>query len=109
MRSGKLLHRINFFKKTATRDDYGAAAITYPTTPTISTRGGLTYRGGSKMLSNDERFYSKHIELVVRYRDSIEETMRVQIDGTDDRYQIDSIEPVGRKQWLRIDLEKINL
>jgi head-tail adaptor len=107
MRAGGLYHRIVFYAKVTTRDTYGASVDTWPTA-TISTRGEVRYTGGAKTLSNEEQFYSRFIELIVRYRSDIVETMRVQIDGTTDRYIITYIEELGRKEGLRLTLEKIN-
>jgi len=107
MRAGNLYHRINFYAKVTTRDTYGASVDTWPTA-TISTRGEIRYTGGSYGSSNEEKFYSRFMELTVRYQSSIVETMRVQIDGTTDRYEISYIEPIGRNEALKLTLEKIN-
>ena len=108
MRGGNLYHRIIFYAKETTRDDYGASVDIWPLA-TIITRGEVRYTGGNKILSNEEIFYSKSIELMVRYRNQIEETMKVQIDGSTDRYGISFLEELGRKEGLRLTLEKINV
>ena len=100
-------HRIKFFAKVITRDGYGASVDTWPTV-TIETRGEIRYTGGGYGLSNEEKFYSKNVELIVRYRAGIEETMRVQIDGTVDFWGITYIEELGRKEGLRLNIEKLN-
>jgi len=107
MRAGNLINRVRFFAKIITRDDYGASVDTWPDV-TIDTRGEVRFVGGSKTLSNEEKFYSKSIELTVRYRSNIVETMRVQIDERNDIYSISYIEPIGRKEGLRLMLEKKN-
>jgi SPP1 family predicted phage head-tail adaptor len=58
------------------------------------------------ILSNEEKFYSGTIFLKVRYKSSITETMRVKI--SDVWYRITYIEELGRKEGLRITLNKIN-
>jgi len=109
MRAGNLHHRINFYAKVTTRDNYNALVDSWPDI-TISTWGGIRYTGGGYGLSNEEKFYSKSMELIIRYRDDIIETMRVQIDGKPDWYAIVSIpEELGRKEGLRLTLEKINV
>lgn len=108
MRAGRQYHRINFYTKVSTRDSYSASVDTYPTV-TISCRGEVRDVGGSKSQSSEERFYSKNKELIIRYHPDITETMRVQIDGTESRYQITYIEEIGRKKGLILSLEKINL
>jgi len=107
MRAGNLIHRIDFYAKVTSRDDYGASVDTWPNI-TITTRGEVRFIGGSKILSSEEKFYSKSMELTVRYRSDIFETMRVQIDETNDLYSISYLEIIGRKEALRLTLEKIN-
>ena len=108
MRAGNLRHRIRFYAKVTARDDYSASVDTWPTV-TISTRGEVRHQGGSMTASNEERFFSKRMELTVRYRADITETMRVQIDEKDSFYMIDYIEEIGNREGLRLTLEKINL
>jgi head-tail adaptor len=109
MRSGGMYHRIRFFEKVVVRDAYGASVDTWDyTEPTIETRGEIRYTGGSKTLSNEEIFYTKSIELIVRYRPSITETMKIQIDETNDLWVITYIEMIGRYDSLRLTIEKCN-
>jgi head-tail adaptor len=108
MRAGSMYHRISFYALVSTRGSYGDSVDTYPTA-TISTRGEIRYSGGSYGLSNEEKFYGKSMELTVRYRSTIVETMRVQIDETADRYVITYMEVIGRNEGLRLTLEKINI
>ena len=107
MRPGRAYRRVVFYGKTITRDTYGASVDSWAVA-TITTRGEIRFTGGAKTASSEERFYSKSIELRVRYRPDIIETMRVQIDGADDRYEITYIEELGRREGLRLTLEKIN-
>ena len=108
MRAGNLTHRINFYARVSERSASGSFIDTYPDI-TISTRGEIQYRGSSKQLSNEEISYTKSIVLTVRYRSEITQTMRVQIDGTADLFYIDGIpEIIGRKQSLRLNLEKLS-
>jgi len=107
MRAGGAYHRIKFYAKVTTRDSYGATVDTWPTA-TITTRGEIRYTGGFKTLNNEEKFYSKSMELMVRYRTGITETMKVMIDEGTDYYGITYIEELGRKETLRLTLEKIN-
>lgn len=107
MATGNKYHRIKFYERTEGRDEYNASIDMYTGT-TISTRGEIRYSGGNKILLNDEIFYTKTMELTIRYRPGIEDTMRVQIDDSTERYQILYIEEMGRKVELRLSLEKIN-
>lgn len=106
MRSGNLSHRIKFYAKQSVRDSYNASVDTWPIA-TITTRGEVRYVGGNRTLNNEEKFYAKSIELTVRYRSEIVETMRVQIDETNDLYQISYMEILGRKEALRLTIEKL--
>jgi len=107
MRAGNAYHRIKFFAKVSVRDDYGASGDTWPVA-TITTRGEIRYSGGNRTLSSEEKFYAKSMELTVRYRAGITETMKVLIDEGADYYVINYIETLGRNESLRITLEKEN-
>lgn len=105
MRAGEMDRKVAFYAKvTATNSSYGGTTDTWPTA-TITTRGHIQYSGGDSVLSNDEKFYSGTILLTVRYREIVE-TMRVLIDSV--WYRITYIERLGRKEGLRITLQKIN-
>lgn len=105
MRAGRMFHRIDFYAKVSTRDDFGASSDTWPI-KTIETRGEIIWKGGDKTLSNAEKTYTKSMELIVRYRADIVETMKVQVDDKSDLYAIEYIEMMGRYDGLRLTLEK---
>ena len=105
MRAGNLINRVKFYAKVTTRNDYGASVDSWPVA-TITTRGELRWSGGSRTLANEEKTYARNMELTVRYRSTIVETMKVQIDGTSELYLITYMEIIGRKEALRLTLEK---
>jgi head-tail adaptor len=105
MRAGNLISRVKFYAKVTTRDDYGSSVDSWPVA-TITTRGEVRWSGGNRTLANEEKTYGKSMELTVRYRSTIVETMKVQIDGTSDLFLITYIEIIGRKEALRLTLEK---
>jgi head-tail adaptor len=107
MRAGNLYSRVKFYPKVITRGEYGDSIDTWPIA-TISTRGEVRWVGGSKVLSNEEKTYSRNMELTVRYRTDITETMKVQLDGMNDLYAITYIEVIGRKEGLKLTLEKLS-
>lgn len=107
MRAGGSYHRVNFYAKVITRNDYGASVDSWPVI-TISTRGEVRWTGGNFTMANEEKTYNRNMELIVRYRPNISETMRVQIDNTTDSYIINYMEILGRNEGLRLTLEKIN-
>jgi head-tail adaptor len=106
MMAGRLDRKVIFYAKVKTSSVvFGGTTDTW-LTATITTWGEILYGGGSQTLSNEEKFYSGSIILRVRYRSTIVETMRVKIDS--DWYSINYIERLGRKEGLKIMLEKIN-
>jgi len=107
MRAGRMYHRINFYARVSTRDAYGASVDTW-TTITLSTRGELREVGGNKSIDNSEIAYSKSKELTVRYNSAIVDNMKIQIDGSTDRYLITYIEVLGMNEGIRLSIEKIN-
>jgi head-tail adaptor len=107
MKAGNLIHRIKFYPKVTTRDKYNASVDSYPIA-TIETRGEIRYSGGGKTVSNEEKQYTKSMELMVRYNSLIVETMRVQVDDEPDLFFITYIEEIGRREGLRLTLEKLS-
>ena len=107
MRAGALISRINFYAKVITRGDYGESIDSWPSV-TIATRGEVRWVGGNRTLENEEKTYTRSMELTVRYRDAIDETMHIQIDNGTETYVITYLEIIGRKEALRLTLEKIN-
>ena len=107
MRSGALWHRVKFYAKVTSRDTFGASVDSWPIA-TISTRGEVRWTGGDRGVVNEEKTYGRNMELTVRYRSTIVETMRVQLDGESALYQINYIEVIGRKESLRMTLEKLS-
>lgn len=106
MRAGDMDRRVVFYAKVKTTNaDYGGTVDTWPTA-TITTWGRIQYAGGDATLSNQEKFYSGSITLTIRYRSTIVETMRVLIDSL--WYRITYVERLGRKEGLRINLQRIN-
>ena len=107
MRSGALWHRVKFYAKVTSRDTFGASVDSWPIA-TISTRGEVRWTGGDRSIVNEEKTYGRSMELTVRYRSTIVETMRVQLDGESALYQINYLEVIGRNESLRMTLEKLS-
>lgn len=105
MRAGRLDRKVLFYSKSSSRGDYNESTDVW-TTLHWTTFGEVQYAGGDMILSNEEKFYSGTIFLKVRYKSSITETMRVKI--SDVWYRITYIEELGRKEGLKITLNKIN-
>jgi head-tail adaptor len=104
MRAGRLDRLVSFYSKTSTRDEYNASVDSYVFA--FDTWGSVQYAGGDMTLSNEEKFYSGTIFLTVRYRSSIVETMRLKIAEV--WYRITYIEELGRKEGMKLTLNKIN-
>ena len=105
MRAGNLYHKIAFYAKVITRDAYGASSDSWPLI-TINTRGEIRDVGGVRTLNNEEKFYSKSKELTVRYNSNIVETMKIQIDGSNDLWFITYMEILGRNEGIKLTIEK---
>lgn len=105
MRAGRLDRKAGFYAKVSTRDDFNASVDTWPTL-SLETWGTIQYAGGDMILNNEEKFYSGVIFYTIRYRSDIIETMRVKIDSV--WYRITYIERLGRKEGLKLSLNKIN-
>lgn len=107
MRAGNLISRINFYGKVITRGLYGESIDSWPAV-TIATRGEVRWVGGNQTLDNEAKTYTRSMELTVRYRSEIVETMHVQIDNGTETYIITYLEVIGHKEALRLTLEKLN-
>ena len=105
MRAGRLDRKASFYSKSSTRGDYNESIDVW-TTHEFDTWGTVQYAGGDMILSNEEKFYSGTVFLTVRYRSAIVETMRVKIANI--WYRITYIEELGRKEGMKITLQKIN-
>jgi len=105
MKAGNAYHRVKFYPKTITRDDYSASVDTFDMF-TIDTRGEIRYTSGSRVLETGEKFHSMNVELIVRYRSDIVDTMKVQIDNTNDLWNITFINRLGRNESLKLTIEK---
>lgn len=105
MRAGRLDRKAAFYSKSSTRGTFGESTDVW-TTLAFNMWGEVQYAGGDAILSNEEKFYSGMIFLKVRYRSTIIETMRVYLDSK--WYRITYIEELGRKEGMRLSLQKIN-
>lgn len=94
-----------FYSKSITRGDYGESSDVW-TTLAFYRWVEIQYAGGDAILSNEEKFYSGVIFIRLRYSDAIVETMRVKINNV--WYSISYIEELGRREGLRLTLNKIN-
>jgi len=106
MRAGNLYHKAVFYAKVeAVNPDYGGTIDTWPTA-TLVTRCEIRDISGALLGKNDARTFDKTKEITIRYRSEIVETMKVQLDDTTAAYTITYIEVIGRKEGLKISLEK---
>jgi head-tail adaptor len=105
MRAGRMDRIAGFYAKVKTPTLYGGTTDTWPTL-TLNAWGEVQFAGGDAILSNDEKFYSGVVFLKIRYRTDIVETMRVSMDSK--WYSISYIEELGRREGLRLTLNRIN-
>ena len=102
-----MYHRVIFYSKSTERDKFGDSSGEY--SEYLTTRGEIRITGGSKIISSEEKFSSRSLELRIRYRSDINEQMRVSIDDSSDMFMINFIEEIGRREGLRLTIEKLNL
>ena len=104
MRAGELNFRVKFYAKTVTTDEFGSSAETF--TYSFSAWAEEIYVRGDLIISNDEKFWSGVKFLKVRYRADILENMQVDHEGQ--RFRITYIEEYGKKEGLKLTIQKIN-
>jgi len=104
MRSGKLKHIIEVHKKITARDEYLGFSKDYQFF--FKTRAEVKHLGGAEEIVNSQIFPSSDIQLYIRYRSNIEETMRIKYN--DEMYDIDYIEEVGWRDGLKIKMSKVS-
>jgi head-tail adaptor len=109
MKAGQLDRKAYFYTKVKTTStDFGGTTDTWPRI-TLTVNCQVVNRGGSYSLSNEEKFYSTLLNIKVRFRSEIVETMRVELSNFPGLlFRITSIDELGRKAGLNIALEKIN-
>lgn len=105
MRAGRLDRKAQFYSKSSVRGTFNESTDTW-TTLVFTTWGEIQYVSGDAILSNEEKFYSGTIFYTIRYRSGVEENMRVKIGTT--WYSISYIAEIGRKEGLKLTLNKIN-
>lgn len=104
MRAGRLDRKVDFYAKTSVRDDFGASTDTWAYS--FSMWAEILYVGGDAILSNEEKFWSGTMFMRIRYNPDVVETMRVLTDSN--YYTVNYIERIGRKEGLRLTINKIN-
>ena len=109
MRSGQMDRKASFYAKVkGASADYGGTTDTWPKV-TLTVNAQVVNKGGGYSLSSDEKFYSTTLNIRVRYRTEILETMRVKLSNFPNvTFRITNIDELGRKEGLQIALEKIN-
>jgi SPP1 family predicted phage head-tail adaptor len=89
--------------KQITRDSYGGTNEQW--VDFLNLKGSVKYNSGSKGVSNEEVFNFLAVTFITHYR-PITDDMRILFDGN--KYKINFINPIGYKEGLSINAEKIN-
>jgi len=92
MRAGRLRHRLNLQQQVETKDEYGAAIITWSTTATVW--GGVEALYGFEATTADQVSSQLQVRVVIRYDTAwagIDTTWRVMDANTSRKYDISSV------------------
>lgn len=103
-RSGALNRRIEVWRKTSVKDEYGAYVETWALH--IYIRAYVRNHYGHQGISRDEVFDSQRIRLSARNQSDITVTDRVKIYG--EMYTIEFIQPDYSSRWITIHCNRIN-
>lgn len=104
MRSGAIKRRVELWKKTSTKNEFGEYVEDW-----IFEKNLRAYRGavrGYQTILNDEVIDLSWIRIVVRKQHSIEEQDRIVL--ADKPFQIEHIKPDETERWLTILCKRVN-
>lgn len=104
MRSGAIRKRVELWKKTTIKNNFGEYAETWEKIKSLRSYTGR--RSGRQVIENDEIFDSIRIIIQVRNQHNIKEMDRIKYYGN--FYQIDFIQPDLTERWLKIHCSRIN-
>jgi len=79
MRAGRLRHRLELQSKSETRDEYGAAIVSWTTQDTVW--GAIEPLSGREYFSQQQVQAEASVRIVIRYNGSIDETWRIKHGG----------------------------
>lgn len=98
MRAGRLDKRVTIRSRGDTRDEYGAAVPTWPTLAEVWAQ--RLQQTGREFLAGDKDTAERGVVWRIRWRDDIDETMRVSFEGQE--YDIVEVRELGRKAGLEL-------
>ena len=104
MRSGDLKYRIQIYKQVVTTSEFGRTNISYEYK--CSCRARVNYLSGSRIMDNEEIFYSVDREFIVRSYVPIEYTDIIKYDGDD--WQVLSIDKIRNYNDIVIKTTRLN-
>ena len=103
-RSGALNRRVEVWRKTSIKDEYGAYVETWAFHRYV--RSYVRDHYGHQGIDRDEVFDSKRIRLTTRNQSDLNETDRMKIYGR--MYTIEFIQPDYSSRWTTIHCNLIN-
>lgn len=105
MRSGALSKRVELWKKTSTKNEFGALSESWAKSKNL--RSYTIRKSGKQTVSNDEAIDINRIRIQVRNQHNIENSDRIKYFNN--MYRIDFLQPLDIKEmWLMIYCTRIN-
>lgn len=102
MRAGLLRHAVTFQEKAVVKDIYGSVKTYWIDKFTV--KADIKFKAGTKQTENYELFNSQQIDINIRYRNDINEQMRIKYGNV--YYEILFINPVSLYRELNISVRK---
>ena len=104
---GKLDRKLTLFNQTFTTNSYGERVAGTPTSVTIY--ADFNFKSGKLKYESDALVGSQMIECLIRYRTAIGTSPDFYLSDGDDKYAIESIKEVGRKDKMILSIVKKDL
>jgi len=103
MQAGRLKYTVQLLKKTVARDPYGAETIGFIVFATVP--ADVRYKSGNKVIEDMALVNSQYVEINIRFKKGIDETMIVKYGNR--FYRITSINEIAYRQTLQLIAERI--
>ena len=103
MQAGRLKYRVTLLSKSAYRDAFGAEVSGYTVFAIMP--ADIRYKSANKVIEDMALVNSQYVEINIRYKKGIDETMIVKYGNR--FYRITSINEVAYRQTLQLIAERI--
>lgn len=102
--TGRLDDRITIKALSVTQGDFGEVVESYSTHATVWAH--VMFLKGDEKTQNGREITKQKIEILIRYCDGLNETMKIEHDSR--TYDIESISINGRKESMLVRCEEVN-